>query len=298
MSPAFTQLTPHLWAMQCRSMHYNTGAFISAGQAALVDPGLFVDEFDAIRQLLVGQGATPSVLILSHIHWDHITGPEQFPGVRLLAQKRYLDFHARQADEIIWALDHWEKHVGLRRAKPFVIPVPDETVDQTKTITVGELTLRLENVPGHAADQLAVYHAESGTLWASDILSDVEIPYVSDNLAAYQRTLARLARWDIRKLVPGHGSWTSDPADIRARFAHDQAYLRELGERVAAAVRAGKTVEETVAACADMQFRLRDQSQFDHRLNVESVYLEFGGQADPKKVGWNKDWRNADQQWS
>jgi len=297
MPSSFTQLTPHLWAMHCRSMHYNTGAFISAGRAVLIDPGLFADEFDAIRQLLKDQRAEPGLIILSHIHWDHITGPEQFPGVKILAHKRYLDFRAQYADETVWALDDWEKRVGIQRARAFVIPQPDETVDEAKTITVDELALRLENVPGHAADQLAVYHAESGALWASDILSDSEIPFVSDNLAAYQRTLAKLSEWDIRVLVPGHGSWTSDSADIRARFEHDQAYLRELGERVATAVKAGQTVEETVAVCADMPFRLREQSQFDHRLNVESVYLEMGGQADVKKVGWNKDWRNAEKQW-
>ncbi|MDW8326950.1 MAG: hypothetical protein RMK99_10320, partial [Anaerolineales bacterium] len=126
---------------------------------------------------------------------------------------------------------------------------------------------------------------------------DTEIPYVSDSLHAYGLTLEKLAGWDIRVLVPGHGSWTSDAAEIRARIATDQAYLWELGSRVAAALRAGRSIEETVAACADMPHRRYPNCEFDHQLNIESVYLELGGQADPKRHGWNKDWKNAERQW-
>jgi hypothetical protein len=46
-----------------------------------------------------------------------------------------------------------------------------------------------------------------------------------------------------------------------------------------------------------MDFRLKEKSRFDHRLNVESVYLELGGQADPRRVGWNQDWKQAPEQW-
>ena len=48
---------------------------------------------------------------------------------------------------------------------------------------------------------------------------------------------------------------------------------------------------------ADMDFRLKAASQFDHQLNVESVFLELGGAADPQRVGWNKNWQTADIQW-
>lgn len=297
MTAGFVRLTPELWVRQCRSMHYNTGVYVSGGEAALIDPGLFADEFDLIRRLLAERGAEPRVLVLTHSHWDHVLGPEQFPGVRVLAHERYPALAAEFAEDIRWGLAHWERQFGIQRERPFVPPVAQATVGAAGMLSVGDLTLRLRHVPGHAPDQLALYQAEAGALWASDILSDVEIPYVSDSLAAYQRTLAELATWDLRLVVPGHGAPASEPAEIRARFAHDQAYLAELGERVARAVAAGRSVEETVAACADMEFRLKDKSQFDHRLNVESVYLELGGQADPKQVGWNKDWQNAAEQW-
>jgi glyoxylase-like metal-dependent hydrolase (beta-lactamase superfamily II) len=294
---SFTQLTPHLHVMQCRSMHYNTGAFISDGEAALIDPGLFADEFDALRALLAEQKAEPRWLILTHSHWDHVLGPEQFPGVTVVAHNRYREWALADADYIRWALNDWWGRAGVMRAAPFDVPLPDVTVGDLGTLSVGAITLELRHVPGHAADQLAVYHAETGALWASDLLSDSEIPYVSDNLRDYGLTLERLAGWEIGTLVPGHGGWTNDPDDIRARIAGDQAYLWELGSRVAAALHAGQSIEATVAACAAMPYRRYPNCEFDHQLNVESVYLELGGRADATRYGWNKDWRKAERQW-
>jgi glyoxylase-like metal-dependent hydrolase (beta-lactamase superfamily II) len=278
-------------------MHYNTGAFISAGEAALIDPGLFADEFETIRALLREQRAAVRWLIVTHSHWDHVLGPEQFPGVTVVAHNHYREFAWRDAEDIRRALNAWERRVGIERTMPFRVPLPDVTVGDSGTLSVGAITLELRHVPGHAADQLAVYHAESGALWASDILSDSEIPYVSDSLHTYGLTLEKLVGWDIRTLVPGHGSWTSDAEDLRARIAGDQAYLWELGSRVAAALRAGRSIEATVTACAAMPYRRYPNCEFDHQLNVESVYLELGGQADATRYGWNKDWHKAEQQW-
>jgi hypothetical protein len=54
-------------------------------------------------------------------------------------------------------------------------------------------------------------------------------------------------------------------------------------------VREGRNVEEAVAACEAMTYRRRDANAFYHRLNVESAYLELGGQADARRVGWRQD---------
>jgi glyoxylase-like metal-dependent hydrolase (beta-lactamase superfamily II) len=293
----FSQLTPHLFARHCRALHYNTGVLISEGEAALIDPGLFAEDFDALRALLREQRAEPRWLILTHSHWDHILGPEQFPGLTVVAHNRYRDFARRDAEDICWALEDWWRRVNVRRDSRFVMPLPDVTVGDSGTLRLGGITLELRHVPGHAADQLAIYHPESGALWASDILSDTEIPYISDNLRDYGLTLEKIAGWDIRTLVPGHGSWTSEAEEIHARIMGDQAYLWELGVHVAAALRAGRSIEETVVACAEIPYRRYPNCEFDHQLNVESVYLELGGQADSKRYGWNKDWKNAERQW-
>ena len=290
MSHHLTSLTPHLWTLACRSMHYNTGVFISSGEAALIDPGLFSDEFAALAQLLKDQHAKPRWLILTHSHWDHIFGPERFPGVPVIAQSRYRKEVEAEGEGLIKKILNWEQAEGIRRDAPFVIPQPTETFDFETGMDVGGLTLRLTHAPGHAADQLVIYQPETETLWASDILSDVEIPFVSHSLAAYEATLTRLSDWPIRALVPGHGNATTAPANVRARLTDDRAYLAEVRAKVTQAVRSGESVEEAVAACATMRYRYPEDNALYHQLNVESAYLELGGLADAKRVGRNKDW--------
>lgn len=289
MSNPLTPITPHLWLLPSRSMEYNAGVFISNGEAALIDPGLFPDEFAALAQLLNDQNAKPRWLILTHSHWDHILGPERFPGVPIIAQSRYRPAVEADAQGTLTEIAKWEHAGGLQRDAPFVIPFPTETFDFETSLAVGGLTLRLTHAPGHASDQLVIYHAETETLWASDILSDVEIPFVSHSLAAYEATLTRLNDWAIRVLVPGHGQATTDPANVRARLTDDRAYLAEVRAKVTQAVRFGESVEEAVAACAGMRYRYPDDNTLYHQLNVESAYLELGGLADAKRVGWHKE---------
>jgi glyoxylase-like metal-dependent hydrolase (beta-lactamase superfamily II) len=210
-----------------------------------------------------------------------------------VAQAKYVTEANEWMTQLHREIAQWENQVGLKRGTPFVIPYPDEVFDVETTLTLGvnpaeALPLRLAHAPGHAADQLVIYHAPTETLWASDILSDVEIPFISHRLSAYEATLTRLSEWPIRVLVPGHGHATTDPANVCARFTADRAYLAELRARVEAAIRAGQSVHETVSACAGMVYRSPEENQPYHQLNIESVYLELGGVADATRIGWNK----------
>lgn len=294
MAGSLTQITPNLWVQQSQLYMMNSGLFISQGRACLIDPGVLPDETKAIAAFLAEHNLQAEVLILTHSHWDHILGAEYFPGVKIVAQANYLKIVEKDGQTIRNVISNWEKELNIRRDSAFTIPQPDLTFQDKMTLPLGDLQLELLYVPGHAADQLAIYQPATGALWASDILSDVEIPFISDNLAAYERTLADLSRRDMRVLVPGHGHPTADLNDIQTRFSEDKRYLAGLRERVSQAIQAGHTIEETVTLCQDMTYRYPDDNQASHRLNVESVYLELGGAADPTKAGWNKEWQVED----
>ena len=286
MSIPPTPFTPELWVAQSDDFLTNSGIFLSEREAVLVDPCLRAAEIDAIAGFVRAQGAAVRRLVLTHSHWDHVLGPERFPGVRVIAQARYREVVAREADHIAAEVAKWEAGIGQARERPFRVPAPDETFDDQGTLQLNRLTLRLLHVPGHAPDQLALYQPERGLLWSSDILSDVEIPFISDSLLAYERTLAALAGLDLRVLVPGHGHPATGRAEIQSRLAADRAYLSELHERLGQAVARGASLAEALAACADMRFRRPAENAEPHRLNVESVYLELGGPADRSQVGW------------
>jgi glyoxylase-like metal-dependent hydrolase (beta-lactamase superfamily II) len=266
-------------------MAYNAGVLTNADQVWLIDPGLHPDETASAATLAASLG-TPMGMVLTHSHWDHILGPERLPDVPVVAHAHFAaTLHAHQ-EATLAMIARWELRFGYARAAPFRPPRLHAAIQDDQEIVVGDLALTLLHIPGHAADQMAIFAPRSGMLWAADTLSDAEIPMVSHRLAAYEATLARLAALPIQALVPGHGAPTTDRAEIRRRLDADRAYLDELRRRVARAIGAGAAVAETVARCATMTFRSPVANAGAHWLNIESVYLELGGDADATQVGW------------
>lgn len=283
------QITATLWALPSRSMSYNAGVLASAGQAWLIDPGPHPDEVAAAAALAAQLPATIVGLALTHSHWDHILGPEHLPSIPALAHERFDATLQTHHEHTAAMVSRWEARFAYGRSAPFAPPHLHATVADGQRIALGELELLLLHIPGHAVDQLAIFEPAAGALWAADTLSDIEIPFVSHSLGAYQATLDRLAALPIQALVPGHGHPTADRAAIQGRLDADRAYLADLRGRIAAVVQAGGGVEEAVAACASIDLRSPAQNAGPHRLNVESVYIELGGEADPARVGWSQD---------
>jgi hydroxyacylglutathione hydrolase len=282
-------LAPGLWTTRSPLYATHSGVFVSDVEAGLVDPGIFPAELRALRRFLDERGLEPQWILLTHAHWDHLLGPERFPGVPVVAHSAY---RAETAEPLRTRIQHdveaWEARFRILREGSFEPPEPDREVEDGDRLALGDRTLDLIHVPGHAADQVAVHDPAAGILWAADTLSDLEIPFVSHGLEAYVRTLDRLAELDIRVLVPGHGSPTSDPGEIQRRIEEDQAYLVELAGRVDEALRLGLGLEETVALCGSMRFRRPEENTEPHCWNVETLYAQRGGDADPLAVGWNR----------
>ena len=276
-----------LHVKQSRFLRYNAGAFVSAGEACLVDPGLTPDEISALDD--VCQGSELRYVILTHADWDHVLGPEHLPPTTIVTHASYaddLDPHG-----IRMVLTRLEQRAGIAREHRFDPPLPDLVFESELTLEVGELELRLEHAPGHTMSMLTVYESSTATLWAADVLSDIEIPLIAADLDAYERTLERISSLDVARLVVGHGSPTEDRTEIRRRLAEDQAYLTELRTTVSTAVAAGSSITETVDLCASIMLRRSDEDDELHRLNVEKVYADLGGDADPETVGFARAWK-------
>lgn len=282
-------LTPSLWTGQSRFFYTNAGIFVSGSHTCLVDPNMTPAEMAALRTFLTEQHLFVDLLVLTHYHWDHILGPEVFPGVTVVAHRLLPEVLAGpEGKSTLAAIADWEAENGIERTQPFVLPTPDRLVADGSVLAVGDLQLEVIHTPGHSPDQIALYDAANGTLWASDILSDVEIPFISHSLAAFETTLIRLAQLEVAVLVPGHGYPSTTAAAYQQRIAEDRRYLADLRERIEVAVAAGKSLAETVKSCAHMTFRNPEENADPHRRNVESVYAELGGNADPACVGWNQ----------
>lgn len=289
MSHHITQITSHLWVRQSRLYLTNAGLFVSGDHGVLIDPCIYPNEIMTWGEFAAANLLYLSHLILTHSHWDHIFGPEYFPDLPIITHTAYVtETSGPHEQRIRDYMTYWFTQEKLHRDEPFVVPQPTLTFSERLTLRVGDETLHLIHAPGHAVDQLVVYHPPSRLLWAADMLSDVEIPFVSHSLAAYEHTLAMLAALEIEILVPGHGQVAQSSPEVAQRIGEDRAYLGEVRGRVSHALAQGKTISETVALCADMNYRHREENSKPHQRNVESIYIELGGQADGEKVGWGQ----------
>ncbi len=287
MSQAWQQLTSNLWSVQSEAFIVHSGVILDSSEVCLIDPGLFPHEIEGIAAFAAERGMSANTMILTHCHWDHVLGPERLPQFPKIAHVEYSrQATGRQGRRVMKQAKDWETDQRIARSTPFVVPLPDVTFEETMPWSVGELALQLIHAPGHAPDHLAIYEPKSRMLWSADMLSDLEIPYVCHSLLAYQNTLELLSQLDIQVLVPAHGTPASVRADIAARFNMDAAYVEELRSSVTRAIHHGKDIAETVADCANMPYRHRQNNERPHRMNVESAYLELGGEADSPRIGW------------
>lgn len=289
MSGQFTQLTPFFFTTQSPTYAAtNSGIIIDDGQAKLIDPGLTPKEIAAIAGFVQEGGASVTSILLTHSHWDHILGPEHFSAAKIVAHSAYRETVHEQERGLRRALAEWEAENGIVRDVAFRIPEPDQVFGQTMPIKVGAHEFQLLHAPGHHADQFVVYQPGSGLLWAADMLSDLEIPFIEYQLRPFRRTLDMLAALDIGMLVPGHGNLATEQAEIHARIAHDQAYLAELESIVARCVSEGFSVEQTIERCGGMRFRHPTANADAHQRNVETAFLELGGAGDAATIGWGQ----------
>lgn len=278
------QLTPNLWCNSSEVFTYHSGLFVSDGQAVIMDPGLSEPEINALAEAIREKGWNVQAVILTHGHWDHILGTEAFPNARIIAQEI---FFTSPRNDPAFIAERIRDVPDLKRTVEFKMPKPDETFGEHLNLNVGALTLELSHTPGHAPDHIFVLEQGSGTVWTADMLSDNEIPYVIDNLAAYIRTMEKINAANYAFLAPCHGTATGDKNEIRARIENDRSYIAELAARVSAAVKAGKTIDETNEVCLDIPYRQSvDENRGAHRRNVESAYVELGGQVGTEPVGW------------
>lgn len=289
MRKTFVEVVDDFFITQSTFEATNSGIMLNGKHAALIDPALTPNEIMAIAQFVHERGAKVETIFVTHSHWDHILGPAYFPDAHVIAHHLYAETVAIEERGLRESLATWERDAGIVRETLFSIPQPAEVIEEHEAFfRVGDQRVMTLHTPGHHRD-LVVLYGYNGVLWASDMLSDLEIPFVEHNIAAYRVSLEELTRMqNVRVLIPGHGAWTTDQSEIRERIERDRAYLRALEEMVRASLTEGLTVEQTVEVCATIPIINPAFNSQAHRDNVELAWLEFGGMGDAAKLGWNK----------
>jgi len=227
---------------------------VDAGPVSVViDPGPDDEShLAALNQRLAGK--TVGVVLVTHSHPDHLPLAERF------------------------AAPH---HASVRR---------HPELRDGDVVRAGNLSLTALHTPGHSADHLCFLLPGDGAVFTGDLIlgqGSSMVTYPEGDVAAYLRSLERLAALRPRILFPGH--W--DP--VREAMAKIEEYRRHRLEReaqVLAAVRKGPgtpaeltrrvygELEEKLMVAAEMTLRAHLRKLVDDGLVRErgEVYEPVG----------------------
>jgi glyoxylase-like metal-dependent hydrolase (beta-lactamase superfamily II) len=168
----------------------------------VIDPGPDDDHHLAGIEEALG-GAALGIVLVTHSHADHLE----------LAERLATRHHAR------------------------VARFP-ELADRD-VVRMGRLDLVALHTPGHAPDHLAFWMPDDRVLFSGDLIlgrGSSMVTYPEGDVAAYLRSLDRVAELEPRMLFPGHWDPVQDPpakiAEYREhRLARERQVIDEVEER-------------------------------------------------------------------
>ena len=190
----------------------NTYVVVSAGEAAVIDPGPTEPEHVYQQHLsnivsLIGE-SSPVGVFVTHTHPDH--APAANPLGRKLSVPVY----------------------GFGSGPEFE---PDVTMGDGDAVAVGDVQIEAIHTPGHTPDHLCFRVGE--VLFTGDHIMGGSTVIIEDAVS-YMDSLERVRRIASSRLYPGHGPIIDEPDEvIGAYIAHRK--MREA--QVVAALRGGVT---------------------------------------------------------
>lgn len=165
-------------------------------------------------------------LIYSHPHYDHIAGGKPFKdaGARIIAHK--------------------DAAAQLKRFPMADIPMPDETIGNKKTITLGGTSLELVYLgANHSEGAVVMRLPKEKIVFAVDFAPIQGLPFRNmpdtRHPADWEASLKRLAALDWDRLIPGHpgpGGRLGTKQDVNALVG----YFQDLSAAVKTAAAEGK----------------------------------------------------------
>ena len=232
----------------------NTWIVDAGPVVAVIDPGPDDDNhLAALDKRLAGK--TVGVVLVTHSHPDHLALAERF------------------------ARPH---HVSVQR-------YPE--LGDGDIARVGALNITALYTPGHSADHLSFLIAPDGAIFTGDLIlgqGSSMVTYPEGDVAAYLKSLDRLALLKPRMLFPGH--W--DPVtDAMAKIAEYRRHRLEREAQILAEVRrgGGTAAELTRRVYGELDERLMVAAEMTLRAHLrklvdEGLVLERGEVYEPSVI--------------
>jgi glyoxylase-like metal-dependent hydrolase (beta-lactamase superfamily II) len=205
-----TELSPLVTVVLAPNPGLMTGAgtntyVVGRGEVAIIDPGIPDAVFVERVAREAGNRGRPKLILLTHMHLDHIG------GVTPLAAQMNLPVAAfGEADFVTNRLSDGDE------------------------IALGEASLRALHTPGHASNHLCFQMEAERAIFSGDLIAGfgtVVIAPPDGNMRDYFSSLRRLRELEPARIYPGHGQVIEDaPAKIEEYIEHRLERERQVVE--------------------------------------------------------------------
>jgi 5,10-methenyltetrahydrofolate synthetase len=224
--PRLHEAAPGVLVATSRFMATSTVVVTSGRDALVVDPGVHLDELEALGAELLARRLQPVGGFATHAHWDHVLWHRDLGDVPRWASR------ATVADGVT----HHHELVDQAEA---AVELDDERLGLGLTPVEGALPWTgpeavLVTHDAHAVGHTALHLPDLGLLVTGDMGSDIEVPLLEHGvpgpqaLLAYHEGLERLAALpSVELVVTGHGH-VCDGAMWRRRLDADRRYLDDI----------------------------------------------------------------------
>ena len=289
---AWTDLGGGVHVRQSRVFWMNSALLLDREHAVLVDPGVLPSELDDLAAAVRAAGPRTVSIVFTHSHWDHVLGRPWWPEATTVGHAQLGAELRRDADAILAEASGHATRTGEAWSQGFQPFEPDLVVEDKRVlarderaVALGPWRLMLREARGHCDSQITVHLEDHRLLFAADLLSDLEIPWLDRDPSHYRHTLMQIALLvsggRIETLVPGHGAIAHGARESLERVRRDQRYLDAMETGVRKAHRGGLSFEETQAQLAAMDYLgkgaaypMDDVHRENVRITWESVARE------------------------
>jgi len=271
----FVQGAPEMGSKQNQNFISNAGFVVTPKGVVVIDalgsPVLAQKLIQEIRKITKQKIVA---VVLTHYHADHVYGLQEFKrlGATIYAQRDGINYLASETakQRLIASRIDFAPWVNENTR---LVPA-DIWIDQGKTITVGGVEIRISRVgPAHAPEDLIVFIPSEKVLFAGDLVFRGRIPFVGNaDSRGWMSALDEIQKQNPAIVVPGHGSYSSNPlADI----TFTRNYLAYLREVMGPAARDLDPFEEAYAKADWSEYEGMPLFRAANRMNAYNVYLSI-----------------------
>ena len=227
----------------------NIALVIGPDGLLMIDSGLVERSADLFKAVAETDGHKVATLFNTHWHFDHVGSNEAL---------------GRTGTKIV-AHENTKAHLGVRTAMEVanrtfdpLMPegMPVETFARSGTLTFAKQRLEYTHVPlAHTDGDAYVFFPSLNVLHTGDLLFNGTFPVIDYSNGGWIGGMAQAAAalgevGDANtRIIPGHGLLATK-ADLKATHT----MLATIHERIEPMIKAGKTVEEVVAAHPSREF--------------------------------------------